>query len=270
MQREMNSEVLTAQRRKRILHGGEDSRSDDKQVERSAGAAQLGWGARVSRNKRMLVPFLGGAGLLAWGLSRRGWLGTLAAIGGGYLAAESANRIRPYHYGIHLSQTINKPVPEVYEFARNQENWAFILERIGHPREAQQLSAKAPLNRRIEFQPQIWKEERDQVIAWQSRGRQVTRRGAMRFRPAPGNRGTEVLLGVEYHYSAPLISRSVGLLLGRDPEQRARKALRALKQLLEAGEIATIQGQPSGRRGLRGKLMTALFREPASKPSLAA
>lgn len=243
---------------------------DVRQLDRFTHSAQMGWGTRVSRNKRMLAPLVGGIGLIAWGVSRRGWLGTMAAIGGGYLALESVNRIRPYHFGFHVSQTINKPISEVYRYARDLDNWALILERLGHRQEAHQLSGKAPLNRRMGSRPEIWKEELDQVIAWQSRGRHVERRGAMRFRPAPGDRGTEVVLGIEYHYSAPLIVRGVQMLAGHDPEQRAREALRALKQMLEAGEIPTIAGQPSGRRGLKGKLLTSLFREPTMRRELAA
>jgi uncharacterized membrane protein len=192
--------------------------SDVRQLERFTHSAQMGWGARVSRNKRMLAPLIGGIGLAGWGISRRGWLGAVAAIGGGYLAIESVNRIRPYHYGIHVSQTINMPVSEVYRYARNLDNWALILEKLGHSREAHRLSGKAPLNRRVDSRPEVWKEEQDQVIAWQSRGRNVQRRGAMRFRPASGNRGTEVVLGVEYHYSSPLVTRGVQMLLGDDPE----------------------------------------------------
>jgi len=261
MQRDSKVLSLSEQGQRRIVR----EQNGPDQQESFTRSAEIGWGARVSRNKRLLAPLVGGLGIAGWGLSRRGWLGTVAAIGGGYLALESLNRIRPYHHGIHVTQSINKPVSEVYEFARNMENWAFILEKIGDRREAQCLSGKAPLNRRVQWQPQIWKEEPDQVIAWQSRGRRVNRRGAMRFCPATGNRGTEVTLGVEYHYSAPLITRSIGLLLGRDPEQRAREALRALKQLLEAGEIPTIQGQPTGRRGMKGKVPSSVFREPESR-----
>lgn len=243
---------------------------DFRQLERFTHSAQMGWGTRISRNKRMVASLVGGIGLAAWGVLRRGRLGTMAAVGGGYLMLESVNRIRPYRFGVHVSQTINKPVSEVYKYARDLDNWALILEKLGHSREAHQLSGRAPLNRRVGAGPEIWKEEQDQVIAWQSRGRHLERRGAMRFRPAAGNRGTEVVLGIEYHYSSPLIVRGLQMLAGHDPEQRAREALRALKQMLEAGEIPTIAGQPSGRRGLKGKLLTSLFREPDAKRFAAA
>jgi hypothetical protein len=39
----------------------------------------------------------------------------------------------------------------------------------------------------------------------------------------------------------------VGRLTGVDPKQLVKDDLRRLKQLLEAGEVATIAGQSSGR-----------------------
>lgn len=244
--------------------------TDPRELRQFTSSAQNGWRTRAGRNRRVLIPLLGGISLAGWGVSRRGWLGTVAAGGGAYLALESINRIRPYHAGIHVSQTINKPVSEVYQFARNPENWALILEQIGQHENSDRTATRAPINRRMNWNAEIWKEEKDQVIAWQSHGRNPRRRGAMRFRPAPGNRGTEVILGLEFHYSDTLITRALQMLRGRDPEWRAREALRGLKQLLECGEIPTIAGQPSGRRGLKGAVMQFTFRETGRRMRLAA
>ena len=70
--------------------------------------------------------------------------------------------------------------------------------------------------------------------------------GAIRFRPAPGGRGTEVRLDVEYEPPASALGRSVARLFGSATEYRVEEDLRRLKQLLEAGETATTRGQPRG------------------------
>jgi len=45
------------------------------------------------------------------------------------------------------------------------------------------------------------------------------------------------------------------MLFGEEPEQQIREDLRRFKELMEAGEIATTDGQPHGRRS---KLATML------------
>jgi hypothetical protein len=42
------------------------------------------------------------------------------------------------------------------------------------------------------------------------------------------------------------LGASVANLFGEEPEQQLDEDLRRLKQLMEAGEIPTIEGQPSG------------------------
>src|SRR6266545_3245508 len=69
---------------------------------------------------------------------------------------------------------------------------------------------------------------------------------AVRFRSAPGGRGTEVRLDVEYDPPGSALGRTVARLLGSATEYRVEEDLRRLKQLLEAGETATTRGQPRG------------------------
>jgi uncharacterized membrane protein len=71
--------------------------------------------------------------------------------------------------------------------------------------------------------------------------------GEVTFRDAPAGRGTEVTVAMSNEIPLGAVGRTVAKLLGDDPDQQARDALRRLKQVLEAGEIATTEGQPSGR-----------------------
>jgi len=47
-----------------------------------------------------------------------------------------------------------------------------------------------------------------------------------------------------------------------------RESLRHLKQLIEAGEIPTTAGQPSGARGIRGAAKRIVFREGPTEQSI--
>ncbi len=213
---------------------------------------------RARGNRRALIPLAGGIGLAGWGIKRRGWLGVTATIGGAFLAADSVARMRPHQFDIHVSQTINKPVAEVYGFARDPRNWAAILEKTGNGDAHGTDSAE----RRWNWNAEVWRETQNEVIAWRAPGANPRWHGAMQFRPAPGDRGTEVTLRVEGRRSGNIVSRGISVFRGRYPEQRAREVLRGLKQWMETGEIPTIAGQPHGARGARGKVMQRLFREP--------
>jgi hypothetical protein len=50
-------------------------------------------------------------------------------------------------------------------------------------------------------------------------------------------------------------------MLGREPEVQVREDLRRFKALMEAGEIPTVVGQPSGRRSSLIRVMHSM-KEP--------
>ena len=66
-------------------------------------------------------------------------------------------------------------------------------------------------------------------------------------RPAPGGKGTEVAARLR----DPVPTGAGGVVAkarGEDPRQEVRSALRQAKQLLEVGEVLSIDGQPAGKR----------------------
>ena len=71
------------------------------------------------------------------------------------------------------------------------------------------------------------------------------------------------------NYNAPEESeRVMAKLFGREPGQMIADDLRRLKQILETGEVATTDGQPSGRdpeaKPFQAQAETSL--EPATEP----
>jgi uncharacterized membrane protein len=101
----------------------------------------------------------------------------------------------------------------------------------------------------IEWDAEITEERPNELIAWRSLpGADVPNRGTVRFTPAPGDRGTEVRVEMEYEVPAGPIGKLVAKVAGEDPERQVYDDLRNLKQVLETGEIlysdASIHGRP--------------------------
>lgn len=109
--------------------------------------------------------------------------------------------------------------------------------------------AKAPLGTTVEWDAEIAEDVPGERIAWRSaEGASVENAGTVRFRPAPGGRGTEI--HVELRYEPPLgaVGAVVAKLFGEEPNQQLADDLRRFKQLLETGEIARSEGSPLGTR----------------------
>jgi uncharacterized membrane protein len=86
----------------------------------------------------------------------------------------------------------------------------------------------------------------DELIAWRSLpGAAVENGGAVRFKSAPGGRGTEVI--VHLHFSPPggAVGASMARLFGEHPDQQLQDDLRRFKQVMETGEIARSEASES-------------------------
>jgi uncharacterized membrane protein len=100
----------------------------------------------------------------------------------------------------------------------------------------------------IEWDADIIDDRPNELIAWASiEGADVDNSGFVRFKPAPGNRGTEVKVVIEYNPPGGVLGSALAKLFGEEPEQQIGDELNRFKQLMEAGEIATTEGQPAGR-----------------------
>jgi uncharacterized membrane protein len=160
---------------------------------------------------------------------------------------------------VEQSMIVNKPARECYAFWRDFTNLPRFIrtlqsitikdERTTH------WELKIPGGGRLQWDSQITVDQPGERISWHSlEGSAVTHAGSVRFEPAAGGRGCIVRLLM--HYQPPMGRASVGLakLMGRDPRAEVREDLRRFKQLIEAGEIPTTDGQPSGRRSWLGRL----------------
>ena len=99
----------------------------------------------------------------------------------------------------------------------------------------------------VEWDAEIYNEKPNEMIAWRAlEGADVVNAGSVHFKPL-GVRGTEVKVVLNYNLPGGKISALFAKLFGSEPGQMIADDLRRLKQILETGEAATIEGQTSGR-----------------------
>lgn len=211
---------------------------------------------------------LGGAALLFRGLKKGDWLGMAAVAAGSgllYLSATGKNPLAraagirvvdTEHAGRRIevvkSMTINRPAAELFGFWRNFHNLPHIMP---HLRSVDVLSerrshwvANAPAGFTVEWDAEIVNEKPGALIAWQScEGSGVANWGVVRFAEAPGERGTEVKVELEYESPAGTTGVVLAKLFGEEPSQQVEDGLRRFKQIMETGEVPTVEGQPRGR-----------------------
>jgi len=98
--------------------------------------------------------------------------------------------------------------------------------------------ARGPGDTRVTWEAEIVADEPERLIAWRSLGESdVQHAGSVRFTPAPGNRGTEVMVILTYAPPAGRLGVAVATLLGRSPDQDIREDLRRFKQRMEASGV---------------------------------
>ncbi|WP_448207659.1 SRPBCC family protein [Azospirillum sp. sgz302134] len=226
------------------------------------------------------VAMMGGTALGLAGLRRGSW--ALAALGGGLflagaaglpLAEPVARRVRegglPDVAGLlpsimpagdreptttQANVTIAAPPDKLFRHWRNFRN---LTDLFPHLEAVEVLSdtesrwkARGPGGVEVVWHSTLDKVRENELITWHTMdGSELPHQGSVMFKPAPGDRGTEVRLTLVYRPPGGQGGRFVSRLFGNAPEQQAREALRRLKRVMEAGELPTVEGQPQGSRG---------------------
>ena len=226
--------------------------------------AQADQEKKVSDTERWGSLISGGAMVLA-GLSQRSLKGILMAVAGGSLAYHGATAQKSMQervteaagldkaIRVEKTLTIQNQSPEMlYRFWRDFQNLPTFMK---HLKSVTVLSetrshwvANAPLGQTVEWDADIITDHANQLITWTSvEGADVENSGFVRFTPAPADRGTEVKVVIEYSVPGGAVTAAVAKLFGEEPEQQVGDDLRRFKMLMEAGEIATTEGQSVGR-----------------------
>jgi uncharacterized membrane protein len=108
--------------------------------------------------------------------------------------------------------------------------------------------AKTIGGHRVEWDAQIVEDQQNERIRWRAVGdADIRHAGLVTFRPAPGDRGTEMRVMLEYAPPGGPLTAAMASLFGKEPAQQIRDDLRRFKQMMEAREVPTTAGQPAGR-----------------------
>jgi uncharacterized membrane protein len=181
----------------------------------------------------------------------------LAGAGLAYVAARAlmnnngASVARDVH--IEKSIAIEKSPEELYSFWRDFTNLPLFMRNLDSvtvlDATRSHWVARGPAGTHVEWDAEIYNEIENELIAWRStENADVVNAGSVRFQKAPTGHGTFVRVTMNYNPPAGNLGANLAQLLGAEPAQLIKEDLRRLKQLAEAGEIATIDGQPSGRQ----------------------
>ncbi len=159
----------------------------------------------------------------------------------------------PYELGLRVDRaiTVDRPRDEVFQFWRNLENLPRFMEHLkcvkatGSNRS--HWVSKAPAGRTVEWDAEIINEIENELIGWRSLpGADVDNAGSVRFADAPGRRGTEVRVSLQYNPPAGALGAMFAKLFGEEPGQQIENDLRRFKRMLETGELPS-GAETSGR-----------------------
>lgn len=148
--------------------------------------------------------------------------------------------------------TIRKSEDELYERWQEPQTINRIMGHVADVAPAagdrQRWIVGGPLNTNVQWETETVANRPGELLRWESlEDAPVSTGGEVRFRSAPGDRGTEVTL--ELYVDPPGNTLGNTLLKRLDilPESVAKKSLHRFKSLAETGEIPTLEHNPSAR-----------------------
>lgn len=254
---------MTAYRHESAAEGGQ---SDDRTGSGTAGQGTSRW--------RRIGTAAVGVGLVAWGAKRRSLGGLVAVLVGGYVTYRAVRSgsgrdgaehdphgpaDREAHVsgqaingqGVSRSITVGKPPTEVVASLRNPDTLDRILGdaidvSVAEADDRYEWTWHGPLGRELRWETQLVEDESG--LRWETvNGARVSLDAAATVRPAPARQGTELTLRLTIDPPGGTVGDAVADRFGAVPASLAGAALDRFKSLAEAGEIPTLEGNPSAR-----------------------
>lgn len=227
-------------------------------------------------SRERLASLVGGGALALFGLKRRGMIGTAAAAAGtmlieravsGHCRVYSALNISTEQNRLHAADaaidpesamtvyravTVMRPRAECYQAWRDFTRLPSFMDYLESVEvidgSRSHWKAKGPAGTTVEWDARITSDVPDGSIAWESvEPTDVPNRGRVEFRDAPGDRGTEVHVTLDWDPPGGRLAKAAAALFGKDPQHEVNNALRRFRQIMETGTVPTVEGQPTGR-----------------------
>jgi uncharacterized membrane protein len=202
----------------------------------------------------------GGTALIAIGLSRRSWPGAVVALAGadlvGFGLTGRSRMLAPVRgrrtvVDAKATLVIHRPATVVADHLRDATVVARVLPGAAAARATGpgrlEWSARAPAGIEIGGRWRLREADGEQTLAWEPEdGSRAPVRLELRLADAPGGRGTMVTARLRAVSPGGGVAAGIGRLLGAPARIALAASLRRLKQLIEAGEVASTSGQPVG------------------------
>jgi uncharacterized membrane protein len=226
-------------------------------------ANKAAWGAMVA-----------GAALSVYGWTRKSASGAAIGLAGGAIALKAASA-GPIADLVGSETSLSHSVimmakrEEIFSFWQRSDKVSLCLGAIRELSGAKlgEIDADNPTLGRQNPEFQMLESVPQQHICWRITDRGHSSRDCvaeLKLTDLAAARGTLVTLTLRFKLHTGILHSSSPQIIGVDPQRHVRESLRKLKMLMEAGEIATVQGQSHGPRTLKGKLIEAFLREQAA------
>ena len=149
--------------------------------------------------------------------------------------------------------TIGRPADELRALWLRPDTqsriWAHFAEVTPQGERTADWTAHGPAGAKYRWRTEVADGGADEV-RWSSLdGADVTNTGSLTFRPAPGNRGTELHLDVRFNPPGGVVGQLAAKLFHVVPREIVLKALYRFRALALTGEIPTTDPQPAARDG---------------------
>jgi uncharacterized membrane protein len=193
-----------------------------------------------------------GADLLYRGISGHSLV--YKALGISTLRREATRVAIPQQEGtrIHRSMTVNRSPEDLYNAWHDVGKAPAYMMGVEKVRQTDaktsRWTARLPSGKKIQWYAEFTREDSGRLLEWRVLGKKfmVAQAGRVYFVPASDGRGTIVTLELDYPPAHNFLRRNMKQAISYLADKEALEDLRRFKELMEAGEIATIQDQPKG------------------------
>ncbi len=161
---------------------------------------------------------------------------------------------------VEKSVLIQRSPSDLYEFWHDFTRLPQFMENITsvsiQDKTHSHWTAQLPLGKTAEWDAEIVADEPGHRIAWKSLpGADIENSGSVTFTPGFHENETRVTVSLSYHLPLGSAGTVTATVFGQAPEKQIKNTLHRFKSLMEAGEIPTTQGQPSGPRSPMGRML---------------